>query len=67
MKQCAFQILAFAACACASTFPFSGIGLAAGASSLLPGLGLFGMTFVSSFYFCGLHETVHRTAFKSKT
>ena len=48
-------------------FHFGVVALAAASASIVgPSLSLLATAFASSFYFNGLHETIHRTAFRSK-
>lgn len=48
-------------------FHFGVIALAAASAPIVgPSVSLLATAFASSFYFNGLHETIHRTAFRSK-
>ena len=48
-------------------FHFGVVALAAASAPIVgPSISLLATAFASSFYFNGLHETIHRTAFRSK-
>ncbi|KAL9186493.1 hypothetical protein ACHAXT_005731 [Thalassiosira profunda] len=48
-----------------TAFHFGLVALAACSAQIVGPLSLLATAFVSSFYFNGLHETIHRTAFRS--